>query len=152
MFQINCFHFLSSANVLIKTCVLGEKLMQIQTKLFSWPDKGNHVIMIARGVLDARGLEQIPGEVAAVAIPHLDCKVLIDLVDADCKVELIDALLHESRPDLWPRQCRTALVSSFKDEQHSRLQAVSTTLASGGFRIAVFRNSKSAVDWLTNPI
>ena len=126
--------------------------MNIQTKLFSWPAKGNHVIMIARGALDARSLEQILGEVAAAALPHLNCKVLIDLIDATCEVEPeeIDTLLREPRPDLWPRECKTALVSSPAPDEHTRLSAVNSSLADRGFRIAVFRDSKAAVEWLAD--
>ena len=124
--------------------------MNIQTKLFSWPTKGNHVIMIAHGALNARGLEQVLGEVAAAALPHLNCQVLIDLVDATCKVEPeeIGPLLREPRTDLWPRQCKTALVSSPAPDEYPRLSAVSGSLAARGFRIAVFRNAKAAVEWL----
>ena len=126
--------------------------MNIQTKLFSWPTKGNHVIMIARGALDAPGLEQILGEVAAAALPHLNCKVLIDLMDATCKVEPkeIDPLLREPRPDLWPRECKTALVSSPAPDEYTRLSAVSGSLEARGFRIGIFRDSKAAVEWLAD--
>jgi hypothetical protein len=124
--------------------------MEIQTKRFSWPDTGNHVLMVARGVLDARGLEQILDEVAAVAIRHLNCKVLIDLLDADCKIGLgeLDRLFHGSRPDLWPRECKTALVCSLKYDQYTRLSLVSLGLVDHGFQVAVFRDARAAVHWL----
>ncbi len=39
-----------------------DKLMDFQIKLFSWPDRGNHLIMITRGVLDINGNRpNIPG-------------------------------------------------------------------------------------------
>ena len=127
--------------------------MKIQTKLLSWPDKGNHVILIAQGVLDARGFEQILAEVSAVAMPQLHCKVLIDLTEAHCTVAQgeIDQLLREPRPDLWLlKECKTALVSSREQDQYSRLSVVSTSLEDRGFRTAVFRDSKAAVVWLAD--
>ena len=126
--------------------------MQIQTKLLSGPDKENQVLMVAQGVLNTRGLEHILREISAAAIRHLNCKVLIDLVDADCRIERkeIDGLFHEPRPDLWPKECKTALVSSLEHEQYRRLSVVSTTLVRHGFRIAVFRDAKAAVGWLTD--
>jgi hypothetical protein len=127
--------------------------MKIQTKLFSWPEKGNHIILIAQGVLDARGLEQILAEVGAVAIPQLHCKVLIDLTNAHCTVARgeIDQLLREPRPDLWLlRECKTALVCSRENDQYNRLSVVSASLEGHGFRMAVFRDSKAAVVWLAD--
>ena len=126
--------------------------MQIQTKLFSWPDKGNHILMVARGLLDARGLRQVLNEVSVMAIQHLNCKVLIDFIDADCNVDPreIERLFYEPRPDLWPREYKIALVSSPRHDQYSRLLLVHTSLVSHGFRIAAFRDAKAAVDWLAH--
>jgi hypothetical protein len=127
--------------------------MKIQTKLFNWPDKGNHIILIARGVLDAHGLEQILMEVSAVATPQLHCKILIDLTDAQCQVahREIDPFLREPRPDLWLlKECKTALVSSRDEDEYKRLSVVSTLLTDRGFRVATFRDSKAAVVWLAD--
>jgi hypothetical protein len=88
--------------------------MQIQIKLFSVGGTKNHVVMIARGLLNANGLKQIFRELAAVTIPCVNCKVLIDVIDAEYKVKdpEIDQLLHDARSRLLPRQCKTALRSS----------------------------------------
>jgi hypothetical protein len=127
--------------------------MKIQTKLLRWPDKGNHIILIAQGVLDERGFEQILAEVNAVAMPQLHCKVLIDLTEAHCTASQgeIDLLLREPRPDLWLlKECKTALVSSRDKDQYDRLSAVSNSLEAHGIRVAVFRESKAAVVWLAD--
>ena len=50
-------------------------VMEIKTKVFRWPVKGNHIIMIARGKLDLGGLEQIFREIAAAVQSASDYKV-----------------------------------------------------------------------------
>ena len=108
------------------------------------------MIMIAQGILNAGGLEQILSKVAAATLGHANCKVLIDLIEATCRIAPaeIDQLLSELRPDLYPAGNRIALVSPLDDDDHANLSDVSTCLAKYGFRIAVFRDSKDAVDWL----
>jgi hypothetical protein len=123
--------------------------MRIQIKQLSW-QKGNYMIMIAQGILNAGGLEQILSKIASATLGHTNCKVLIDLINATCRIAPaeIDQLLSELRPDLYPAGNRIALVSPLDDDDHANLSDVSTCLAKYGFRIAVFRDSKDAVDWL----
>ena len=124
--------------------------MQLQTKLLTSPDQKNYVLMIARGVLDTWGLKQILTKIAAEAMRHIDCKVLIDFIEADCQLDLeeIDRLFQEQTADLWPRDCKTALVSSVADDQYSQLSLVSTSLVHHGLQFAVFHDAKTAVEWL----
>jgi hypothetical protein len=123
--------------------------MRIQIKQLSWP-KGNYMIMIAQGILNAGGLEQILSKVAAATLGNADCKVLIDLIEATCRIAPaeIDQLLSELRPDLYRIRNKVALVSPLDEDHHANLSNVSTCLEKYGFRIAVFRDSKAAVDWL----
>jgi hypothetical protein len=123
--------------------------MRIQIKQLIWSE-GNYMIMIAQGILNAGGLEQILSKVAAATLAHANCKVLIDLIEATCRIAPaeIDQVLSELRPDLYPAGNRIALVSPLDDDHHTNLSDVSTCLAKYGFRIAVFRDSKAAVDWL----
>jgi hypothetical protein len=127
--------------------------MQIQTKVFSWPDQEDHVFLIARGLLNAAGLEQILNEIAITATQYFHCKVLVDLIDTECqlKVGVIDTLLQQPGPDLSPKTCIIALVAPPEDDSYNQLSDVSASLADRGFSIAVFRNTKSAVEWLANP-
>jgi hypothetical protein len=137
------------ANAFRHIFILDGIFMRIQIKQLSWP-KGTYMIVIAQGLLNAGGLEQILTKVAAATLAHANCKVLIDLIDATCRIAPaeIDQLLSELRPDLYPAGNRIALVSSLDDDHHANLSDVSTCLAKYGFRIAVFRDSKAAVDWL----
>ena len=91
--------------------------MDFQIKLFSWPDKGDHLIMIARGLLDRAALEQVFHEVTTVTQPLQDCKV--------------------------------AMVSPQDSEQYGQLLMLTRDLAKVDFKVAVFTDSKSAVNWLT---
>ena len=124
--------------------------MHIKIKLFGWPE-GNYMIMIAQGILNARGLEQILSKVAAAALAHANCKVLVDLVDATCTIAPaeIDGLFAEL-PDLYPAQSKIALVSPLDNAHYTSVSIVSRSLATHGLRIAVFRDSKAAVDWLAD--
>ena len=125
--------------------------MHIKIKLFGWPE-GNYMIMIARGILNGRGLEQILIKVSAATLARANCKVLIDLMDATCAIAPaeIDRLFSDLRPDLYPAQSKIALVSTLDDDHHASLSDVSTCLGKYGFRIACFRDSKAAVDWLAD--
>ena len=77
--------------------------MDFQIKLFSWPDRGNHLIMITRGILDVGGLEQVFREMATVTQSLLDCKVVIDLQDAVCNLGTTDiqAFANGRKPAAW---------------------------------------------------
>jgi hypothetical protein len=125
--------------------------MDFQIKLFSWPDKGDHLIMITRGLLDRAALEQIFQEVATVTRPLQDCKVIIDLQDAasDLKTADIRTFACRLKLDRWPATNKVAIVSPRDSEQYDQLLTLASEMAKLGFKIAVFTDSKSAVNWLT---
>ena len=153
MFEIDCSIFYLLQDVLIQRSTSRREAMRIQTKVFSWPDQEDHVFILARGLLNASGLEQIFNEVAVTTGQYFHCKVLIDLIDTNCLLEngVIDTLFHDARPELAPQKCVIALVAPPEDDSFSQLAAVSTSLVDRGCRIAAFRNTKSAVEWLANP-
>lgn len=53
--------------------------MDLQIKVFRWPNQANHVVMLARGTIDSEGLKQIFSKVAEISGPLSNCKILIDL-------------------------------------------------------------------------
>jgi len=129
--------------------------MDFQIKLFSWPDnRGNHLIMITRGVLDIKGFEQIFQEVMTATEPLRDCKVVVDLQDTTCNLERADiqAFVDGVQPDLWPSTNRVAIVSPREIEQYEQLFVLTSGLAKHGLKIAVFYDSKPAVAWLADTI
>jgi hypothetical protein len=148
-----------SPNVKTKTVISltfprFEELMDFQIKLFSWPDRGNHLIMITRGLIDRAGLEQIFREVVTATRPLRDCKVVVDLQDATCTLKSADiqAFVDGVPPDLWCSTHRVAFVSPGEIEQYDQLFALTSGLAKRGFKIAVFDDSKSAVTWLADTL
>ena len=125
--------------------------MHIQIKQFSWPE-GNYMIIVARGILNVRALEQILLKVTATSLAHANCKVLIDFIDAICTIVPadIDCLFSELRLDLYPSQSKIALVSALDDNHHATLTDVGACLAKHRLCVAVFRDSKAAVNWLAD--
>jgi hypothetical protein len=128
--------------------------MDFQIKLFSWPDKGDHLIMITRGLLDRAGLEQIFKEVATVTQPLQDCKVIIDLQDSVCDLKTADIQTFASRLRLeeWPATNKIAIVSRQDNDQQGQMLMLTRDLAKLNLRIALFTDSKSAVNWLTETV
>jgi hypothetical protein len=131
-----------------------DKLMDFQIKLFSWPDRGNHLIIITRGVLDIKGIEEIFQEVVTATEPLRDCKVVVDLQDVTCNLERADiqAFVDGVRPELWPSTNKIAIVAPREIDQYDHLFALTGGLAKRGLKIAVFYDSKPAITWLADTI
>ena len=131
-----------------------DKIMDFQIKLFSWPDRGNHLIMITRGVLDIKGFEQIFREVVTATEPLRDCKVVVDLQDTTCNLERADiqAFVDGAQPNLWPSSIKVAIVAPREIDQYDNLFALTSGLAKRGLKVAAFHDSKPAVTWLADTI
>ena len=131
-----------------------DKIMDFQIKLFSWPDRGNHLIMITRGVIDVKGFEQILREVVTATQCLRDCKVVVDLQDTTCNLERADiqAFVDGAQPNLWPSTTKVAIVAPREIDQYDNLFALTSGLAKRGLKIAVFHDSKPAVTWLADTI
>jgi hypothetical protein len=127
-----------------------DESMKFQAKLFSWPDKGNHVIVIASGALDTRGCTEMFNKIGSMTRGLADCKVLVELVDCTCKLkpQEIEAWVVAFKPNSWPAGNRTALVSPSETEQYTKWVGLSDRLAERGFNVAVFYEIKAAIDWL----
>lgn len=126
--------------------------MDFQIKLFSWPDRGNHLIMITRGVIDIKGFEQIFREVVTATQPLRDCKIVIDLQDTTCNLESADiqAFVDGMGPELWASTSKVAVVAPPEIDQYDQLLMLTSGLAKRGLKIAVFYDSKPAVTWLAD--
>jgi hypothetical protein len=128
--------------------------MDFQIKLFSWPDRGNHLIMITRGVMDIKGFDQIFQQVLTATQSLRDCKIVVDLQDAMCNLENaeIQAFTDGVPLDRWPSTNRVAVVAPRENDQYDRLFALTNGLAKRGLKIAIFYDSKPAVAWLADTI
>jgi hypothetical protein len=128
--------------------------MNYQVKLFHWPERGDHVILIACGFVDLNGFRQMFSKVLEVTVSLSDCKVLIDLVDAtyDLGPVEIEAFVSAITPDLLPINSKIALVSTPQMQQHNPLLLLAASLSNRGCKVAAFYDSKSAVTWLIENI
>jgi hypothetical protein len=124
--------------------------MDFQTKLFRWPDRGNYVIIIARGHTDIGGFQQMFQKLAEIHEELVDWRVLIDLFDARFRLEPagVDTFASGLRTARFPENNKIALVGARGIEQYDQLCMVSASLSKQGFKVAAFHDSKLAIDWL----
>jgi hypothetical protein len=110
--------------------------------------------MIARGPVDIAACNEIFRNVEEMTQPLLDCKVLIDLVDAKCELQRteIEAFANDLKPDSWPHSSKIAMVAASESEQYDQLQMLAGCLSKRDFKIKAFYDSKIAVDWLAGEI
>jgi hypothetical protein len=124
--------------------------MDFQVKLFNWQDQGNHLIVLARGVVDTEAFRLLFDEIEA-ATQHLSqCKVLVDLSDSACQIECaqIQGLVARLPLARWPQNNKLAFVSASDIADYHRLFFLRTELALHHLAVGVFRDSKIAIDWL----
>jgi hypothetical protein len=128
--------------------------MDLKIKLLEWPDGGNYLIIITRGLINAEGFERIFGKVAETSQGLLNCKFLIDLEETTLTVEPFDTDLFVDGlgVGLRRRNSKIALVSSTDAADSARLRALSDSLRSLGLQIAVFDDARGAVAWLSDPL
>jgi hypothetical protein len=131
-----------------------DKVMDFQIKLFSWPDRGNHLIIITRGVLDIKGFDQIFQEVVTATEPLGDCKVVVDLQDTTPNLAGVDvqAFVDGFQPHSFPATNKVAIVAPREMDQYDQLFLLTAGLAKRGVKIAIFYDSKTAVSWLADTI
>lgn len=128
--------------------------MDFQIKLFNWQDKGNHLIILARGPMDRRAFQRLFEEIETAAEGLKKCKVLVDLSDSSYQIDgtEIKALAGACRFEHWPADNKVALVSSSEISDYHRLHCLRTKLVERGLTIGVFHASKIAIDWLAGVI
>jgi hypothetical protein len=124
--------------------------MDLTIKLLQSPGGGNHLIIIAGGLIDLEGLERILRMVTETAESLLHCKVVIDFGDAHLRLEALDiyGLVDELGPDLRQRAVKIALLSSAEVDASVQLGVLTDALHRENLRVAVFDNARDAVAWL----
>jgi hypothetical protein len=125
--------------------------MDFQMKLFTWEDKGKHLIIIARGCVDIAAFDRLFLEIAAATQMLEECKILVELTDGGLKLATaeIEAWADNFPANFWPPGNIVALVSGAAIEDFYQLFLLRVALAARGFKTAAFRDSKAAIDWLT---
>ena len=124
--------------------------MDFQVKLFNWQDQGNHLIVLARGVMDTEAFGLLFGEIEAATGQLSECKVLVDLSDSTYRIECaeIQGLIARLPLARWPQSNKLAFVSAPDIADYHRLFFLRTELAAHHLTVGVFRDSKIAIDWL----
>jgi hypothetical protein len=124
--------------------------MDFQVKLFNWQDQGNHLIVLARGVMDTEAFRLLFDEIEAATGQLSECKVLVDLSDSTYRIECaeIQGLVSRLRLDRWPGNQKIAFVSAAELSDYHRLYYLRTELAAHRLPVGVFRNSQIAIEWL----
>jgi hypothetical protein len=128
--------------------------MDLHIKLLQLKSAGNHLIVIVRGPIDKNGFLQVFCKAADAAKTLSDCMVLIDLEDAALKIEPPDihSIVDALEPNQWPQTHKIALVSSPEAEKFDPLYVLGAYLCALGLRVAVFKETKSAVNWLADRV
>ena len=110
--------------------------------------------MLARGTIDIEGFKQIFCKVAEIGGPLLDCKILIDLLDAKCAIEAgdIDQFFSEIDSDHSSNGGKVALISTRASKHYDHLATISASLSKQGFKVAVFEDSNVAAEWLVQVV
>ena len=133
--------------------MIGENLaMDLNVKLLRSPEGRNHLIIIARGQIDAEGLELIFRQVAETIQELFYCTVLIDFENTNLRVKSsdIDALINRLGPDLRLGNVKIALVSSADSDELDQLRVLNDSLCREDLQAAVFCDAQEAVAWLVD--
>jgi hypothetical protein len=136
----------------VASLILREENMNFQIKLFTWPKRGNHVIIIARGPMDAQGFKEMFRKIEEMTQALPDCKVLIDLVDTILKLGPgnADAFASGVASESVPPTVKIAMVGTHEVEQYDQLWTLVAGLSKGGLKVAAFYDSKVAISWLAD--
>jgi hypothetical protein len=124
--------------------------MDFHLKLVQLTEKGNHLIVITRGLVDGEGLAQIFRRITKATEALSECMIMIDLEDAELALQSgdFDAIAAQLDSDRWRAANKLALVSSDTGKL-DQLTALSQRLCDAGLSAAAFSEDKAAVEWLS---
>jgi hypothetical protein len=124
--------------------------MDLKIKLLESFQESYYVIVIAQGKIDSKALKRLFGEVEKITEPLLHCKLFIDLEEASLNVRAaaVHAIVAQLELHSKSNLGKMVIVSS-EFEPCGRLQLLRDLLCSRGFRVAIFDNTTSAAEWLS---
>ena len=124
--------------------------MDLKVKLLESFQESYYLIVIAQGKIDSKALKRLFGEVEKITEPLLHCKVFIDLEEASLNIRAaaVHAIVAQFELPSKSNIGKMAIVSS-EFEPCGRLQLLRDLLCSRGFRVAIFDNTTSAAEWLS---
>jgi hypothetical protein len=125
--------------------------MNYQFKVLRGLDRGDYVIMLARGAVDSGGFEQILDKVIDESGPLLDCKVLVDFQDSIFQFSPPDIAEFLARfdPKRWPHSSKIAFISSPEGDQFRSLAMLGDGFLRMKLAVGIFYNTREAIDWLS---
>jgi hypothetical protein len=123
--------------------------MNYQIKVLRGLDRGDYVIMLARGGVDIAGFEQILDRVMDESRPLTGCKVLVDFQDATFHFLPSDITEVLDRFDLkgWPPSNKIAFICA--PEQSRDLVLLGEGFLTMKLKAGVFYEMREAIDWLS---
>ena len=126
--------------------------MNYRIRAYPWAGQESHVNISIQGRLNPGEFKEILHKIKALTETLAKCKFLIDLSDAQLRLDPLDIrlLVSECASDEWFHGSKVALVSA--SESQPQLLSLAASLANRGFKIAAFDNAKSATDWLAEAI
>lgn len=130
----------------------AEAHMNYRIRAYPWAGQESHVNIRIQGRLNPGEFKEILHKIKALTETLAKCKFLIDLSDAQLRLNPLDLrlLVSECASNEWFHGSKVALVSA--SESQSQLLLVAASLANRGFKIAAFDNAKLATDWLAEAI
>jgi hypothetical protein len=143
--------FTGPSIVLFKAVFRSNGLMNYQIKVLRGLDRGDYVIVLARGAVDITGFEQILNKVIDESGPLLNCKVLVDFQDSIFRFLPSDITEFLLTFDLkrWPSSNKIAFICSPDGEQYRDLVLLGEGLVKMKFEVGVFYEMREAIDWLS---
>ena len=124
--------------------------MDLKIKLLESFQESYYLIVIAQGKIDSEALKRLFGEVEKITEPLLHCKVFMDLEEASLNIRpaAIHAIANQLELPKKDKPNKMTVVAS-KFDRCGRLQLLGDLLCSRGFRVAIFDNTTSAAEWLS---
>jgi hypothetical protein len=124
--------------------------MDLQLKLFRLHSEGTYLFMIAQGIMDVEGIKALFHEIAKGTQSLLYCKVLVDLVDATMRLDVVAVadFLESLEHNPWQSGNTVALIVPPHLPDLPTLVQLRAHFARRGLKIAVFTTAKAAIDWL----
>ena len=125
--------------------------MNYQINVLRGLDRGDYVIMLARGGVRIAGFEQILAKIIDATESLIDCKVLVDFQDSVFQFLPSDVTEFLGRFDLkrWPHNTKIAFISAPDEEQYRHLAILGEGLLKIKLEVGVFYEMREAIDWLS---
>ena len=126
--------------------------MDYQVEYFRRQNNGTCLNICARKLFDRTAFLRIFCEIIEVTKPLDECKILLDLQDTNCDLELDDLVALKVELRIYPStalsKMKLAMVTIRHPNQYDRLRLLMLPLSQLGIDVALFYETARAIDWL----